>query len=37
VPTRLRAAAAWCAVFVVVFVATFALYLGRPVNRTDES
>jgi hypothetical protein len=24
-------------VFLVVFVVTFALYLGRPVNRTDES
>jgi hypothetical protein len=24
-------------VFVVVFAATYALYLGRPVNRTDES
>jgi hypothetical protein len=37
VPTRVRAAFAWCAVFVVVFFATYTLYLGRPVNRTDET
>jgi len=37
VPTRARAAIAWLGIFLVVFLATYALYLGRPVNRTDES
>ena len=36
-PTRVRAVVAWVAVFLAVFVVTYALYLGRPVNRTDES
>ena len=36
-PTRARAAVTWAGAFLIVFVATYVFYLGRPVNRTDES
>lgn len=35
--TRRRAALIWVAIGLGVFVVTYALYLGRPVNREDES